>query len=90
LLGRSLWALGLGGGGGGAAAFIERDAVVELEEHAVRSWETKEADALEELESAKRRVLQVAKRISNAQQIFGRPDAKPSAVYRIKVGRDLT
>ncbi len=30
-------ALGLGGGGGGAAAFINRDAVVELEEHAVRS-----------------------------------------------------
>ena len=43
-------ALGLGGGGGGAAAFIERDAVVELEEHAVRSWETREANALEELE----------------------------------------
>jgi hypothetical protein len=36
-LGRSLWALGLGGGGGGAAAFIERNAVVEVEEHAVRS-----------------------------------------------------
>ncbi len=35
----------------GAAAFINRDAekaVVELEEHAVRSWETREADALEE------------------------------------------
>jgi len=49
-LGRSLWALGLGGGGRGAA-FINRDAekaVVELEEHAVRSWETREADALEE------------------------------------------
>jgi hypothetical protein len=30
-------ALGLGGGGGGAAALINRDAVVELEEHAVRS-----------------------------------------------------
>ena len=30
-------ALGLGGGGGGAAAFINRDTVVELEEHAVRS-----------------------------------------------------
>jgi len=36
-LGRSLWALGLGGSGGGAAAFIERGAVVELEGHAVRS-----------------------------------------------------
>jgi hypothetical protein len=34
----------------GAAAFIERDAVVELEEHAVRSWEMREANALEELE----------------------------------------
>ena len=79
--------------GGGAAAFINRDAekaVVELEEHAVRSWETREANALEELESAKRRVLQVAKRISNAQQILGRPDTKPSAVYRIKVGGDLS
>jgi len=79
--------------GGGTAAFIERDtekAVVELEEHAVRSWETREANALEELESAKRRVLQVAKRISNAQQILGRPDTKPSAVYRIKVGGDLS
>ncbi len=30
-------ALGPGGGGGGAAAFIERGAVVELEEHAVRN-----------------------------------------------------
>ena len=48
-----LWALGLGGGGGGAAAFISRDAekaVVELEEHAVRSWETREANALKEPE----------------------------------------
>jgi len=59
-------ALGLGGGGGGAAAFIERDAekaVVELEEHAVRSWETREANALEESEvlGGRRAVLQVAK-----------------------------
>ncbi|NAZ32914.1 MAG: hypothetical protein GU356_01245 [Pyrobaculum sp.] len=49
----------------------------------MRSWETKEANASEEPGSAKRRVLQVAKRNSNAQQIFGRPDAKPSAAYCI-------
>jgi hypothetical protein len=56
-------ALGLGGGGGGAAAFINRNAVVELEEHAVRSWETREANTLEELEApgGRRAVLQVAK-----------------------------
>jgi len=59
-LGRSLWALGLGGGRGRAAAFMNRNAekaVVGLEEHAVRSWETREADALEEPGSVKRRVL---------------------------------
>ena len=48
-------ALGLGGGGGGAAALINRDAVVELEKHAVRSWETREADALEEPEVSRGR-----------------------------------
>jgi uncharacterized spore protein YtfJ len=48
--GASSVALGLGGGGGGAAAFIERDAVVEVEEHAVRSWGTREANTLEEPE----------------------------------------
>jgi hypothetical protein len=53
-------ALGLGGGGGRAAAFMNRNAekaVVGLEEHAVRSWETREADALEEPGGVKRRVL---------------------------------
>jgi hypothetical protein len=45
---------------------------------------------LEEPGGAKRRVLQVAKRISTVQQIVGRPDAKPPAVYSIKVGKDLT
>jgi hypothetical protein len=54
-----------------------------LRKHAVRSWEKRKANASEEPESAKRRVLQVAKRISNVQQIFGRSDAKPSAVYCI-------
>ncbi len=48
-------ALGLGGGEG-AAAFIER-AVIEVEEHAVRSWETREADALKEPGSTKWMVL---------------------------------
>jgi ribose 5-phosphate isomerase len=50
-------ALGLGGGEG-AAAFIERDAekaAVELEEHAVSSWETREANTLEELEVSRGR-----------------------------------
>jgi len=64
--------------------------VTELRRHAVRSWETREANTLEEPGSAKRSVLQVAKRISNVQQILGRPDAKPPAVYNIKVGKDLT
>ncbi len=50
----------------------------------MRSWETKEANASEEPGSAKWMVLQVAKWISknSVQQIFGRPDAKPLAVYR--------
>jgi hypothetical protein len=65
------------------ASLINRGAVTELRNHAVRSWETREANASEEPESAKRRVLQTTKRISNAQQIFGRPDAKPSATYCI-------
>ncbi len=42
----------------GAAAFINRDAekaVVELKEHAVRSWETREANALEEPEVSRGR-----------------------------------
>ncbi len=56
----------------------------------MRSWETREANASEEPGSAKRRVLQVAKWSSNAQQILGRPDAKPPAVYSIKVDKDLT
>ena len=56
----------------------------------MRSWETREANTLEEPGSAKRRVLQVAKRISNVQKIVGRPDAKLPAVYSIKVGKDLT
>jgi hypothetical protein len=52
--------------GGGAAASINRDAekaVVELEEHAVSSWETRETNALEEPEvsQGRRAVLQVAK-----------------------------
>ena len=52
--------------GGGTAAFIERDtekAVVELGEHAVSSWETRETNALEEPEvsQGRRAVLQVAK-----------------------------
>jgi hypothetical protein len=72
------------------ASLVNRGAVAELRNHAVRSWETKEANTLEEPGSAKRRVLQVTKRISNAQQILGRPDAKQPAVYGIKVGRDLT
>jgi hypothetical protein len=51
-------ALGLGGGGGGVA-FIERDAVVELEEPAVGSWETRETNALEgsEVSGGRRAVL---------------------------------
>ncbi len=49
----------------------------------MRSWETREANASEEPGNAKRRVLQIARRISNAQLIFGRPDAKPPGVYRI-------
>jgi hypothetical protein len=61
-----------------------------LRKQAVRSWETRETNASEEPGSAKGRVLQVAKRISNVQQILGRPDAKPPAVYSIKVGKDLT
>jgi hypothetical protein len=76
-------ALGLGGGGGGAAALIERDAekaVVELEEHAVRSWETREANALEELEVSGWPEVCLASRKVNfqnsVQQIFGRPGAK--------------
>jgi hypothetical protein len=56
----------------------------------VRSWETREVNTLEEPGSVKRRVLQVAKRIPNVQQILGRPEAKPPAVYSIKVGKDLT
>jgi len=60
------------------ASLVNRSAVTELRNHAVRSWETKEAS--EEPGSAKRRVLQVAKRISNVQQIFGKPDAKSPAV----------
>jgi hypothetical protein len=72
------------------ASLVNRGAVTELRNHAVRSWETREANASEEPGSAKRRVMQVAKRISNVQQILGRPDAKPPAVYSIKVGKDLT
>ncbi len=64
-------------------SLVNRGAVTELRNHAVRSWETKEANASEEPGSAKRRVLQVAKRISNVQQILGRPDAKPSVAYCI-------
>jgi len=56
----------------------------------VRSCETREANTLEEPGGAKRRVLQVAKQISTVQQIVGRPDAKPPAVYSIEVGKDLT
>lgn len=57
----------------------------------MRRWETRETNASEEPESAKWMVLQVAKLIQNSvQQILGRPDAKPPAVYSIKVGKDLT
>jgi hypothetical protein len=52
--------LGLGRGGGGAAAFINRNAekaVVELEEHAVRIWEMREANALEPEVSRDRRAV---------------------------------
>ena len=76
-------ALGLGGGGGGAAALIERDAekaVVELEEHAVRSWETREANASEEPGSARwPEGCLVSRKVNfqnSVEQIFGRPDAK--------------
>jgi hypothetical protein len=43
------------------ASLVNRGAVTELRNHAVRSWETREANASEEPGSAKRKVLQVAK-----------------------------
>jgi hypothetical protein len=76
-------ALGLGGGGGGAAAFIERDAekaAVELEEHAVSSLETREANVMEEPGGARRpEGCLVSRKVDfqdSVQQIFGRPGAK--------------
>jgi hypothetical protein len=78
-------ALGLGGDGGGAAAFISRDAekaVVELEEHAVRNLETREANTLEEPEvsGGRRAVLQVAKWISKTAFNKFSADPTPSSL----------
>jgi hypothetical protein len=72
------------------AAFINRDAekaVVELEEHAVRSLETRETNVMEEPGSARGpEGCLVSRKVdfqNSVQQIFGRPDAKPPAVHCI-------
>ncbi len=71
------------------ASLVNRSAVIELEKHAVRSWETKEANAPEEPESAKKleTVLyrsQSGRFSRQCSAYFSRPDAKPplSVAYK--------
>jgi hypothetical protein len=62
------------------ASLVNRNAVTELRKHAVRSWETREANASEEPGSARwPEGCLVSRKVdfqNSVQQIFGRPDAK--------------
>ena len=58
----------------------------------MRNWGTREANASEEPEVVRGPEGRLASHKINFQnmvQHFGKPDAKPPAVYSIKVGRDL-